>query len=123
MSQGICSECNKPYKYIANSVVIMIIDNYPDVLFDWDVVKDAENQQKHGVQFELAQQAFLDPNRIILNDVDHSRDEARYYCLGRVLEGILTVRFTDRENVIRIIGAGFWRKGRRIYEKKNKVYR
>ena len=101
----------------------MVIDNHPEFVFDWDEAKDAENQKKHGISFSLAQQAFLDPNRIILNDVDHSRDEARYYCLGRVLEGILTVRFTYRENVIRIIGAGFWRKGRRIYEKKNKVYR
>jgi len=28
----------------------------------------------------------------------------------------LTVRFTYRGSVIRIIGAGYWRKGRKIYE-------
>jgi predicted RNA binding protein YcfA (HicA-like mRNA interferase family) len=32
-------------------------------------------------------------------------------------DGILTVRFTYRKNKIRIIGAGYWRKGKEIYEK------
>jgi uncharacterized protein len=35
----------------------------------------------------------------------------------------LTVRFTYREGVVRIIGAGYWRKGRRIYERENHVQR
>jgi len=35
--------------------------------------------------------------------------------------GVLTVRFTYRNNRIRIIGAGFWRKGKDIYEKQNKI--
>ena len=34
-------------------------------------------------------------------------------------EGIVTVRFTVRNNKIRIIGAGYWRKGKKIYEKEN----
>lgn len=29
----------------------------------------------------------------------------------------MTVRFTYRQNRIRIIGAGYWRKGRDVYEK------
>ena len=33
--------------------------------------------------------------------------------------GILTVRFTYRGETIRIIGAGYWRKGKKIYEEKN----
>jgi hypothetical protein len=33
-----------------------------------------------------------------------------------------TVRFTYRGGVIRIDGAGYWRKGRIIYEDENKVY-
>ena len=39
-----------------------------------------------------------------------------YYCIGRVGHGVLTVRFTYREDVIRIIGAGYWRGGKKIYE-------
>lgn len=34
--------------------------------FEWDFDKDAENQQKHGVSFSLAQEAFLDPKRVLL---------------------------------------------------------
>ncbi len=85
-------------------------------LFEWDEKKDAENRLKHGVSFFEAQQAFLDPNRRIAEDLDHSLKELRYYCFGRVVDGIMTVRFTYRGQKIRIIGAGFWRKGRKIYE-------
>ena len=30
----------------------------------------------------------------------------------------MTVRFTYRNEIVRIIGAGYWRAGRKIYEKK-----
>lgn len=50
----------------------------------------------------------------------HSHVEQRYYCIGKVNIAIMTVRFTYRKNVIRIIGAGFWRKGRSIYEQANR---
>jgi len=92
------------------------------VLFDWDEEKDRENQEKHNVSFSLAQQAFLDPHRVIVEDISHSTREDRFYCIGRVNDGIMTVRFTYREHIIRIYGAGYWRKGRRIYEEQNKIY-
>lgn len=91
--------------------------------FEWDERKDAENRKKHGVPFELAQYAFADPRRVIVEDVRHSHRETRYYCFGRVGDGILTVRFTHREGVIRLIGAGYWRKGRKIYEAQNQIHR
>ena len=91
--------------------------------FDWDEKKDEENQSKHGVSFSLAQHAFLDSLRVIVEDVSHSSDEDRFYCMGKVNEGIITVRFTYRGGVIRIIGAGYWRKGKRIYEKENRIHR
>jgi len=84
--------------------------------FDWDEKKNHENQKKHGVAFELAQLAFIDSRRVIAEDLTHSHGEKRYYCIGRVGHGVLTVRFTYREEVIRIIGAGYWRRGKRIYE-------
>ena len=65
--------------------------------------------------------AFLDPHRIIAQDINHSSEEDRFYCIGRVGDGIMTVRFTHRGNVIRIYGAGYWRKGRKIYEEQNKI--
>ncbi|MBA4348890.1 MAG: hypothetical protein C0415_02735 [Thermodesulfovibrio sp.] len=90
--------------------------------FDWDEEKDRENQIKHNVSFAMAQHAFLDSHRVIVKDVNHSSEEVRYYCIGRVGSGIMTVRFTYRGNIIRIYGAGYWRKGRKIYEEQNKIY-
>ena len=87
--------------------------------FEWDEKKDKENQKKHDVSFAVAQHAFMDPNRIIVEDAEHSSEEDRYYCIGRVGEGIITVRFTYRENAIRIFGAGYWRRGKKIYEEQN----
>jgi len=84
--------------------------------FDWDEKKNRENLQKHGVSFEFAQLAFTDSKRVIAEDLTHSHGEPRYYCFGRVGYGIMTVRFMYRDDVIRIIGAGYWRRGRRIYE-------
>jgi uncharacterized DUF497 family protein len=91
--------------------------------FEWDPGKDAENQRKHGVSFVEAQAAFLDSSRVIARDVAHSRSEPRFYCFGLVADGVLTVRFTYRGNIIRIIGAGYWRRGRKMYEAHSKVHK
>jgi len=90
--------------------------------FEWDENKNQENIEKHGIAFTIAQHAFLDKNRIILNDESHSSIEQRYYCLGKISDGVLTVRFTYRRNKIRIFGAGYWRKGKKIYEKENSIH-
>jgi uncharacterized DUF497 family protein len=90
--------------------------------FEWDPQKDRENQDKHGVAFAAAQYAFADPARVIAEDVSHSGAEKRCYCFGKVAGGVLTVRFVYRKRVIRIIGAGYWRKGRNIYERENRIH-
>jgi len=64
--------------------------------------------------------AFLDPLRVIAADEAHSKKEPRLFCIGRGQRGILTVRFTQRGGHIRIIGAGYWRKGKEFYEKTNR---
>ena len=87
--------------------------------FEWDADKDRTNRDKHGVSFGEAQFAFADPKRVIAQDIRHSGAEERFYCIGRVAGGILTVRFTYREGAIRIFGAGYWRKGKAIYEREN----
>ena len=88
------------------------------VSFEWDENKNKQNRRKHGVSFDLAQYAFKDSKRIIAEDITHSLTEKRYYCFGKVGEKIMTVRFTYRKNKIRIIGAGYWRKGKEIYDKR-----
>ena len=90
--------------------------------FEWDDDKDRLNQEKHGISFQLAQYAFADARRVVAKDHSHSDAEARFYCFGECGGGILTVRFTMRANVIRIIGAGYWRKGKAIYERENNIH-
>lgn len=90
--------------------------------FEWDPPKEAQNIAKHGVSFATAQRAFLDPRRVIAEDLAHSGREKRYYCFGEVDGGVLTVRFTIRAGKYRIIGAGYWRKGKKLYEKGHQIH-
>jgi len=92
-------------------------------ILDWDETKNVSNQHKHGSSFNEAQYAFLDVNRLIAEDLSHSSKEQRYYCFGLNEDGsgILTVRFTYRSGRIRIFGAGYWRKGKKIYEQNNSI--
>ena len=90
--------------------------------FEWNAAKDKLNQEKHGISFAVAQQAFADMRRVIAKDDTHSQSEERFYCFGEVDGGVLTVRFTYRNSIIRIIGAGYWRKGKAIYEQENQIH-
>lgn len=91
--------------------------------FEYDPEKDIANQRKHGVSFAEAKFAFDDPRMVIKPDDAHSFNEHRLFCFGKVNGDILTVRFTLRGKVIRIFGAAYWRKGRKIYEKAQRSLR
>ena len=84
-----------------------------------DDAKDPTNRTKHGVGFDRAQLAFFDTWRVIADDLGHGGAEQRYFCFGLVDGAVMTVRFTRRSGRIRIIGAGYWRKGKAIYEQQN----
>jgi uncharacterized protein len=75
-----------------------------------------------GAPFALAQYAFADARRVIAEDAAHSGSEKRYFCFGRVGRGVLTARFTYRASVIRMIGAGYRRTGKAIYQRENQIY-
>lgn len=86
--------------------------------FEWDDSKNLANKAKHGLSFYEAQDAFFDKHRVILLDKKHSSKEKRYFCIGKTASGdIATVRFTLRNSQVRIIGAGYWRKGKESYDK------
>ena len=91
--------------------------------FEWDDEKARANQKKHGVLFETAQYAFYDEKRIIAHDEKHSAEENRWFCIGRINDEVITVRFTTRGFNIRIIGAGIWKKWTKYYEKENDIHR
>jgi uncharacterized protein len=88
-------------------------------VFVWNAVKEKANIRQHGLSFQEAVEAFSDARRIIARDDGHSREEERLFCIGSIQGRIATVRFTFREKIIRIFGAGYWRKGRKVYEKAN----
>jgi uncharacterized protein len=79
-------------------------------MFDWDLRKAKSNRLKHGVSFEEAVTAFLDPAGLDGEDLQHSEIEARRLrlaksSLGRVLVIAYTTRRRDNEEITRIISA------------------
>ncbi len=88
--------------------------------FSWDPVKDAANQRKHGLSFELAARVFDDP--LHLSRQDRIEDgEERWQTLGQI-GGVVVilVAHTFRSDVdgtegVRIISARKATKRERIY--------
>ncbi len=85
-------------------------------IFEWDEARNRINQDKHGISFEQARQAFADPNRLVFAGMDHTAGEERLFCLGVSNVGLITVRFTCWEKSILIFGASFWREGKGIFD-------
>ena len=75
-----------------------------DICFEWDDMKNEINKRKHGISFEIALNVFADDNRLEEYDYEHSENEDRYISIGLV-EDVLVVVHTDRENSVRIISA------------------
>jgi uncharacterized DUF497 family protein len=71
--------------------------------FEWDPSKAASNARKHGVTFEQAKQAFVDPHALEL--FDDAVGEERWRLLGRSQAGVLVVVYAERGRNIRIISA------------------
>ena len=73
----------------------------------WDLSKDRENRAKHGVSFDEAREAVLDPLSRAYPDPDHSSDEPRWIVIGESSHGrqLVVVVVTDREGKMRIISA------------------
>lgn len=73
--------------------------------FEWDPVKDAANEQKHGIAFEEAQAVFRDPQVLIEDATRPEYGEQRSKAIGRVGTFMIAVIFTDRHMRRRIISA------------------
>ena len=72
--------------------------------FEWDEEKDRINFIKHGIHFRTAAKVFLDPNKLIREDEEHS-EELRYDILGKVGKILFVVCALRDQNVIRMISA------------------
>ena len=102
-----------------------------DMLFEYDIEKNAANIRKHGISFKTAARVFFDYDRIEMFDEENSIEEERYDTIGNIFAGsgeytigkvdsankdILFVVYTERsfvvmndneQDVIRIISARF----------------
>ncbi len=85
--------------------------------FQWDKGNIDKNLQKHGISNNESEQIFFNEPLIVAGDTIHSTsEEIRYFALGKTDSNkLLTVVFTIRENLIRIISA-------RLMSKKEKEF-
>lgn len=73
--------------------------------FEWDVNKNQANIKKHGIGFETAKEAFLDPNAVRRFD-RIVNNEHRFHLIGKVKDLlIILVAYTNRDGGIPIISA------------------
>lgn len=88
--------------------------------FDWDDGNARKNDEKHGVAQAEAEEIFFNQPLLMLDDLRHRDQEARYHALGKTFDGrLLHVTFTLRGGgtLIRVISArDMHRKERSLYE-------
>lgn len=79
----------------------------PELQFEWDAGKAAQNVRKHGVSFEEARTVFADEAGRILHDPDSGDDEDRFLLLGfsAALRLLIVCHCERGENWVRIISA------------------
>jgi len=82
--------------------------------FEWDDAKAAANLAKHKVSFETARQSFDDPFSVESDDNRQNYGEPRFRLLGMVDGKLMSVAYTLRGDVIRIISA----RGAEPYEQR-----
>jgi hypothetical protein len=87
--------------------------------FQWDEGNINKNLYKHKVENWECEQVFFNEPLIILDDLKHSYAEERWAVFGKTDAGkLLTVIFTRRGSLIRVISARTMkRKERNFYEK------
>lgn len=78
------------------------------IRFEWDENKNAINKKKHHIAFEEARTVFYDEDALVIDDPEHSDEEARFIILGFSRNANLLVVchcYRQSETVIRIISA------------------
>jgi uncharacterized protein len=74
--------------------------------FEWDDEKNARNVKDHGIDFQIAIEAFNDERAIPYADPAHSTvGEPRYALIGMCRAGLVFISFTYRGEICRIISA------------------
>lgn len=83
--------------------------------FEFDLLKSAANKEKHGIDFIMAQQLWLDVDRVEIPA--RTEDEPRFALIAQLDKKLWTAIFTERQNRIRLISVRrAWEKEIRLYE-------
>jgi uncharacterized DUF497 family protein len=69
--------------------------------FEFDLKKSASNKKKHGIDFEEAQELWIDPH--LLEIEARSTDEPRFLMIGKIRSKHWSAVVTYRNGKIRII--------------------
>jgi uncharacterized DUF497 family protein len=94
-------------------------DEFENIVgFQWDDGNVDKNRVLHNVENWEYEQVFFNDPLLIIDDPRHSTTEERWAAFGHTDEGrLLTVVFTKRASMIRIISArDMSRKEMRFYE-------
>ena len=87
------------------------------LLFEYDVTKSHLNADKHGIDFETAQELWLDTSALVVlaNTIG---EETRYALISKLATKCYVAIFTLRDDVYRIISVRRCRKNEeKNYEK------
>jgi len=88
--------------------------------FEWDKNKNSLNFDKHKIYFDFASKVFSDNKRIEWEDDRNYYGEIRFITIGKIINAIITVVYTMRDNIIRIISARPSKKQERdLYNNQN----
>ena len=87
--------------------------------FQWEEDNINKNLYKHNVENWECEQIYFNEPLIILDDPKHSYAEKRWAAFGKTDAGrMLTVIFTKRGSLIRVISARDMKKKERIFYEK-----
>jgi uncharacterized DUF497 family protein len=88
--------------------------------FQWDVGNINKNLYRHNVENWECEQIYFNEPLIILDDPKHSYAEKRWAAFGKTDAGrMLTLIFTKRDSLIRVISARDMKRKERIFYEKN----
>lgn len=76
--------------------------------FEFDLKKSASNKKKHGIDFEEAQELWVDPH--LLEIEARSIDEPRFFLIGKIGSKHWSAVVTYRDGKVRIISVRRSRK-------------
>jgi uncharacterized DUF497 family protein len=92
--------------YIYAVYIFWVIDWSQIVGFEWNTGNALKNMDKHGISSEEAESVFAQEEILVLKDERHSQSEERWHAFGRSNQDrLLSVTFTVRKNLLRVISA------------------